>query len=262
MEDSVTPFFSIAMPVRNASKFLRIALQSIEVQQGMILEVLIADGGSTDHTLDIVREFRGKMNIKIVSTEDKGVADALNKCLEIAVGKIFCWLNADDFYTNKSALADVMSHFLENDIDYLVCMNQTCDANGIPQKTLIPWIPRKKSYSGGCNIFTGALFFTADSFKKIGGFDSRYRCAFEYPLIAGLVKTFRGSVHSSSTIATLRVHNDTITNKQRGLMDDELKEIFPVQPKYSIWSRLYFHWEQDSLMNLMRTKLSVPKNSK
>jgi glycosyltransferase involved in cell wall biosynthesis len=59
------------------------------------LEVICIDGASTDHTVEIVRQYPGLVS-QLVSEPDQGQADALNKGFSLASGDVYCWLCADD----------------------------------------------------------------------------------------------------------------------------------------------------------------------
>ena len=75
-------------------------------------EVLIADGGSTDESIEIIKNFcLLDERFKFVSTSDKGQSDAIMKVFSDATGDVFCFLNADDCFICKDALSSVVSAF-------------------------------------------------------------------------------------------------------------------------------------------------------
>lgn len=90
------PRFSIVIPAFNAAKYLPATLDSIKCQDfcGKV-QVIIIDGGSSDDTKDVVREYGDLVSV-FVSEPDSGQLDALQKGLKIASGEICHWLNADD----------------------------------------------------------------------------------------------------------------------------------------------------------------------
>ncbi len=89
------PLFSIAMPVLNAGFFLERALRSALEQQGVAHEVLVADGGSTDGGVAIVRRHADRL-AWWCSEPDGGQSAALNKAFAKARGQYLLWLNGDD----------------------------------------------------------------------------------------------------------------------------------------------------------------------
>jgi glycosyltransferase involved in cell wall biosynthesis len=61
-------------------------------------EHIIIDGGSTDGTVEILKQYP---HLKWISEPDEGQSDALNKGFKMAEGDIIGWLNADDYYTEN-----------------------------------------------------------------------------------------------------------------------------------------------------------------
>lgn len=90
---------SIAVASYNYGRFLDDCLSSIAKQSHSDFEVLIADGGSTDSSLEIIDHYcKTDSRFKLVSTSDNGQADAIKKALQNATGDIIGFLNADDLY--------------------------------------------------------------------------------------------------------------------------------------------------------------------
>jgi len=101
--------FSFLMPTYNAERYLNDALQSVVSQKGVSLEVLIADGGSTDRTLAIAAAYADR-GVRVVSHVDQGMYDGINKAWSFARGELIWCLNADDRLASNSVCAEVL-HF-------------------------------------------------------------------------------------------------------------------------------------------------------
>lgn len=86
------PFLSIIVPTFNAGLTVRACLASVLSQGVDGVEVLVVDGGSSDDTVDIVRE----AGVQWISEPDLGPYDAMNKGLLRASGKWVYFLGADD----------------------------------------------------------------------------------------------------------------------------------------------------------------------
>ena len=96
------------MPCRNAGQYLQAAVQSV-LNQPECLELLVADGGSTDGSLQVLEDLAAAdPRLRIVSKSDRGPADALNKAFRAARGTLIGWLNADDLMP-PGALARAVS---------------------------------------------------------------------------------------------------------------------------------------------------------
>lgn len=86
---------SVIIATYNSGEYMHDCLQSIAGQKVKNLEVVIADGGSTDNTRAIVESFK-QLDISWKSEPDKGIYDALNKGAARARGRWFHFLGSDD----------------------------------------------------------------------------------------------------------------------------------------------------------------------
>jgi len=87
--------FSVVTVVLNRRTWIRGAIESVLTQGYANFEHIVVDGGSTDGTLDIIREYP---HVRWISESDGGSVFALNKGLALITGDVFCWLNSDETY--------------------------------------------------------------------------------------------------------------------------------------------------------------------
>jgi glycosyltransferase involved in cell wall biosynthesis len=102
--------FSIVTPSFNSIHTVRETLESVARQDYPDLEHIVMDGGSTDGTLDVVRQFP---NVHWESEKDEGHYHAMNKGVIKATGDIIAILNSDDCY-RPGALSIVAKAFKEH----------------------------------------------------------------------------------------------------------------------------------------------------
>ncbi len=76
------------------------------------------DGNSTDKSLDIIKHHDSTID-KWMSEPDGGIAEAMNKGIDIATGDYILFINSDDYLINNTALQRVSEH-LENGIDIFI----------------------------------------------------------------------------------------------------------------------------------------------
>lgn len=95
--------FTIVTPNLNYGRFLGECLSSVASQEGIEYEHLVIDGGSTDESAEVARNFP---EVTWIQEEDDGMSDAINKGFEQATGDWVMWLNADD-RLKPGALAEV-----------------------------------------------------------------------------------------------------------------------------------------------------------
>jgi glycosyltransferase involved in cell wall biosynthesis len=93
--DSTNPLITIVTVVLNASDVLRSALKSIQNQEYKNIQYIIIDGGSTDGTVDLIKEYQHVI-ANWISEPDGGIYDAMNKGLALARGDWLLFIGADD----------------------------------------------------------------------------------------------------------------------------------------------------------------------
>jgi len=90
---------SVITPVYNGERFIESCLKVVIDQACLDVEHIIMDGGSTDRTVEIIKQYAQKYpHIRWISEKDKGQSDAMNKGIAMAKGEILAILNVDDFY--------------------------------------------------------------------------------------------------------------------------------------------------------------------
>ena len=94
---------SVIIPAYNSEQFIAETLDSLLEQTLKDIEVIIVNDGSTDGTLDIIKQYEEKYDIfRCYSKENGGVSAARNYGLERATGEYVVFLDADDYYTKES----------------------------------------------------------------------------------------------------------------------------------------------------------------
>jgi glycosyltransferase involved in cell wall biosynthesis len=90
---------SVIIPIYNAYDYLRPALDTVVDQTLREIEIICIDDGSTDRSLDIIKEYqKADERVRIVTENNAGVSTARNKGIIRTRGKYIIFLDADDFY--------------------------------------------------------------------------------------------------------------------------------------------------------------------
>jgi len=108
---------SVITVTLNSEKYIERCIKSVQEQTYQNLEHIIIDGKSTDNTINIIEKYKKKIS-KIVSENDNGIWDAMNKGIKNSHGDIICFLNSDDIFYPK-ALEIVNFYFNNHNIDFL-----------------------------------------------------------------------------------------------------------------------------------------------
>ena len=105
------PLVSIITVVFNGASHIRQTILSVLQQSYKNIEYIIIDGGSTDGTLEIIKEFDSLIDYW-KSEPDSGISDAFNKGISFSKGDLIGIINADDWYNPDAVEKIVEAHLL------------------------------------------------------------------------------------------------------------------------------------------------------
>lgn len=172
---------SIIIPSYNKGKTLRRSIESVLNQNYKEFEIIVIDGGSNDGSIEILRSFKEK--IFWISEPDKGQANAINKGLKLATGKIVKWLNADDILS-KDSLFIAASFFRKNEkVDFVYGDISFIDINDkyLGQHKEPSFSPFIMLF--GQNLFSDiSTFWKLQAIKEVNFLDEKYKYSVDYEL--------------------------------------------------------------------------------
>ncbi|MBQ6137897.1 MAG: glycosyltransferase [Kiritimatiellae bacterium] len=112
---------SIITACYNGAATIGTAIESVFAQRGVDVEYIVVDGGSTDGTAEMVKEYADKTRnsqlaarnctFRWLSESDRGMYDAINKGIGMATGDVVGILNADDVLEGPDTLAHIAAAF-------------------------------------------------------------------------------------------------------------------------------------------------------
>ncbi|MGA8163928.1 MAG: glycosyltransferase [Waddliaceae bacterium] len=173
-QDYQFPVLSIIIPTRNNSEKISLTIDSVLSQRYPIFEIIIVDAGSTDRTLEVVRNYRDeRMHIYSVSGFER--YEMLNKGITQAKGEYVNCLFPGDFYIRQGSLLHMMELALDNDKPHLVyCGTLIRDGKSEPKILLRP-LTLKLLKKGLQPTSLQSCWFRTDMLRKLGKFDTDYR---------------------------------------------------------------------------------------
>lgn len=202
---------SIITPSYNHGRFIRQTIESVLNQDYSNYEHIIIDGGSTDDTIDILKEYS---HLNWISESDNGAANAINKGIGIASGEIIAWLNSDDYY-EKNIFFNIINAFQKNNNIGLVYGNLTyITENGVikrKEKTDIYNYDKLVKVSADF-IRQPCTFFRKSILDEVGELDESLKCVFDYDLILKMLKVTH-SHYLDSNLTYYRDYSSSITRK-------------------------------------------------
>lgn len=104
---------SIITVTLNSEKTIKETIESVIRQNHQNIEHIVIDGGSSDNTISIVQSYKKHIST-LISENDYGIYDAMNKGIDVSTGDIIGFLNSDDFYANNEVIYSVLKEFRNN----------------------------------------------------------------------------------------------------------------------------------------------------
>jgi len=194
---------TILTPCLNSGSTLEQTILSIKSQVQRPHEHIVIDGGSTDQTTLILKNYG--QDIKVVSKPGEGLYRSLNFGLALSSGDIVGILNSDDFYANNTVLLEVSKAFERKDVDLVYGDLVYVDKKHAekPIRYLKPGKFQKGSYGRGWIVPHPTLFVRRRVYDEFGGFDPTYTIASDVDLT---IRLFEREQLASHYIASPLVH--------------------------------------------------------
>ena len=195
MKTNNTPLISIITCTFNSEKYLKKALESVQNQTYKNIEHIINDSYSTDKTLEIIRKYieqnQNAYSIKLMQSQPKGVANALNVATSEAAGDVVHFLHSDDYYYKKDSLEKAASYFMKNPNLIWLTGNFLVEIKrfkiAIPLTHLLRINP-EKALSVMNIISHENTFMSRDAIQLYGGFNEDKNFVVEYSLWLKLIR--------------------------------------------------------------------------
>ena len=216
---------TIITPCYNRAALIRDAIESVLAQDFEDFEHIIIDGGSTDGTLETLKQYP---HLKVISESDRGMYDALNKGLETATGEIIGFLNTDDLYA-KNIFNTVAREFDNPDImavsGQAIVFSKLSDGK---IRTVDQYFPDDRSLiesltAGGA--FFNAWFFRRSTFRQIGNFNVHYKIVGDRDFMLRFALNNLRYTAVNDLVYEYRMHEDSLTfdktNEKRAWSADE-----------------------------------------
>ena len=167
---TAAPLISVITVVFNAVATIKTTIESLTDQTYQNIQFVVIDGGSTDGTLDVLRQVADRIDYQS-SEKDNGIYDAMNKGIAAARGDWILFLNSGDTFASPDVLQTVFKNGAPSDIDVLhgnVVVKGSGKVLRSPSR-----IGRRYFYSE--TLCHQSIFARRETFKRIGAFDPSYR---------------------------------------------------------------------------------------
>ena len=268
---------SVVIPSFNHSKYIESAVQSVFMQASDELEVelIIIDDGSSDDSLEIIRECLKSSPLErtiLIEQENRGAHAAIMRGIEHARGDFIAILNSDDAFLpgRFAAMAEKLDPSQDGIAFTLVEMIDENDQPLPPDSPQYGWYQDVLASAAACPthgfallrnnpaVTSGNFLFSRSLYDKLGGF-SEHQLSHDWDFL--LRSTFYVEpVFIPETLMRYRVHPENTTGHVQHLMAEEGRDGLnrfmslarsaaspnPIAPLPANWPR-YWPWFCDSI---------------
>lgn len=231
-----TAQISIIVATRNAAGTFERCLRSIEGQNFTNWEVLIADGASSDGTVNLIRQHESHI-AWWQSKKDGGIYDAWNQALTHATGEYVCFLGADDEFADSDTLARLIAAADIQEYDLVTSRGLIFD----------PTTRKEMHFGSAWNyrrigrhmvVCHPGLLHRRSLFERYGSFNSHYRIAGDLDFLLRLPVETR-AIHLD--VISVRIEAAGISRKNVLARLREQREILARCTRYGML-RAYLCW--------------------
>lgn len=215
---------SIITPTYNSASTVADTLDCIKVQSYKNVEHIIVDGSSKDDTLQIVKTY--PHIAKVISENDKGIYDAMNKGIAMATGDVIGILNSDDLYAHDEVLAKVANVFKHDNVDVCYADLQYVHQSDV-NKVIRTWKSGKfkhRSFYNGWMPPHPTVFVRKNVYDKVGNFNLALKSAADYELMLRIFLKHKFHIHYiPEIIVKMRaggISNSSFSNRIKANKED------------------------------------------
>lgn len=178
------PRISVIVPCLNQGRFLAEALDSVIKQKYPNLEIIVADGGSSDNSKEVINVY--KQHIYLWKSEpDNGQSAAINWGMAQSTGEILCWLNSDDLFCDNALLLVGTAAAQHPECGLYIGNGLRRDLTG----SLRPFCPHPLAFNrdvlrlGGPYVHQPSTFFRRAAWMGTGGLDAELRFCMDWDIV-------------------------------------------------------------------------------
>ncbi|MCA3255593.1 MAG: glycosyltransferase [Alphaproteobacteria bacterium] len=236
---------SVVIPAFNAADYLEECLDSALAQDGVPVEIIVGDDGSTDATPAILDRYAADFGVRVLRPgRNLGPYPLRNRCIEASRGEFIAFLDADDVWHPGKLRAQLAALAADPEAGLCHSFMMRVDSAGLPERRLELHSER---YSGWCfpdmlranGVGTSSVVVRRHVLDRVGPFDERFRYRGDWELWCRIARV-APFAFVARDLVDYRIHDSNIGNNTRkvrrfardvldkfedemGLADDELR---------------------------------------
>lgn len=173
------PKITVVTVCLNTADTIAATIESVLGQTYENMEYLVIDGLSTDGTEEIIRRYEDDPRIRILSEQDSGLYNAMNKGLDLCSGQYILYMNSGDLFHDENVVTD-MAPYLEADLVYGNTVRRRASGDQLEKyhgRHKLMWL-----LLSGRMMSHQSLFVRTGVMRKFR-FDERYQICADYDFV-------------------------------------------------------------------------------
>ena len=162
----------------NREATIRDCIESVISQDYPEIEYIVVDGASTDHSLDIIKEYK-KHIACIISEPDNGMYEGINKGICVATGELIGLIHSDDFFYSTNTITQIVKKIEDDKADVVYGNGLFVDFNNT-DKVIRKWVSgtyEKKKMRRGWLPLHPTVYIRREKFSRLGLYDESFKIA-------------------------------------------------------------------------------------
>ena len=227
------PLVTIITVVYNNDLYLEETIKSVLSQSYDNIEYIIVDGGSTDGTLEIIRQYEASIDYWL-SESDRGLYDAMNKGIALAKGEIIGILNSDDLYF-PDTVATVVKQYQKIQQPCVIYGNMLKFADEYQQVSLHRGDLSDRAFKTAKIWVNHPTCFVHNSlYEKFGRFKQEYEVGADRELMMRFHHHDVTFVNTNRTLAKFRLGGTTSVQSLVNIFEREIIQEYKLLNTYAI----------------------------
>ncbi|MGB6066309.1 MAG: glycosyltransferase family 2 protein [Desulfomonilaceae bacterium] len=239
---NLQPHFSIIVAVYNRAATLQRCIDSVVNQTYPRKELIIVDGGSTDGSVDILRQNEHLIDYW-ESKPDRGIYHAFNKGIDHARGEWIYFLGSDDYLIEPEVMSRVARNLMtcEPEIRIVYGKAAIVSRDGLVLATQGEDYERtKRKLHKFMPICHQGIFHRRSLFESGGGFDESFRVLGDYELLLRELKDRPAKFMADTIVAAIQLGGASTRPAEALIVPMEEARArklngFPVHPPAWLW---------------------------
>jgi len=192
--------FSIITVVKNDQYNIEKTIKSIlDQRQYSEVEYIVIDGNSSDKSLSIINRYKNEID-KIISENDTGIYDAMNKGMLHTTGSIIAFCNSGDFLYPKG-LFYVEKEFISKKCDFVF---GTVKRNYLGSQIVKKGFNKKRIHYNFdfATAHSTGFYAKKELINFIGNYNTKFKCSSDYDFYMRMINAnkFLGSSTTGNKI--------------------------------------------------------------